>query len=137
MYPQLKNCFGLEHHQQKLFEAGVKDLHIFELNEKVRHLVSFIEINGQNDLELDELYTNVFLKYMTYCRLNFHKELLENISSGLNSIGANGTQGLKKQEALNCFCHFAFEQLFNESVYTAKVFNFSTLNNAEIIKSHW
>jgi hypothetical protein len=90
-------------------EAGVKDLHIFELNEKVRHLVSFIEINGQNDIELDELYNNVFLRYMTYCRLNFHKELLENISSGLNSIGANGTQGLKKQEAFNCFCHFAFE----------------------------
>lgn len=56
-----------------MYASSVRDLHVFELSSHVRYLTEFIERNSCIDGEFDDLYSNVFLKYMTYCRLNFHK----------------------------------------------------------------
>ncbi|EAR90763.1 Sec34 family protein (macronuclear) [Tetrahymena thermophila SB210] len=139
VYPQLKKCFILDHYLEKLVESGVKDLHLFELNDTLKNLISFIEVNSENDSDLDELYTNVFLKYMTYCRVNFQKELLENFQSILSSLTYNSSrdENFKKQDAFNSFCHFSFEQLLCEFIYTEYLFNFSTFNTTEAVKAHW
>jgi hypothetical protein len=58
-------------------EKGLLDTESFELNDCLRHLISYIETSASNDNELEELYNSVFLQYLTYCRHSFHKELVD------------------------------------------------------------